>query len=83
MKYIHVYALFLMVVFLSSCKQKQTNAPPDIIRSETKDSVSSYGPTMDFPVTVFVYSLKTKPASFGLVHKEKVCSFMMVKHLQF
>src|ERR1700722_7552027 len=38
---------------------------------------------MDFPVTVFVYSLQTKPASFGLVHKEKVCSFMMVKHLQF
>src|SRR5581483_12199121 len=24
---------------------------------------------MDFPVTIFVYSLKTKPASFGLVHK--------------
>jgi ligand-binding sensor domain-containing protein len=45
MKYIHVYALFLLVVFLSSCKQKQTNVPPDIIRSETKDSVSSYGPT--------------------------------------
>ena len=45
MKYIHVYALFLMAVFLSSCKQKQINAPPDIIRSETKDSVSSYGPT--------------------------------------
>jgi len=45
MKYIYVYALFLMAVFLSSCKQKQTYAPPDIIRSETKDSVSSYGPT--------------------------------------
>ena len=38
---------------------------------------------MDFPVTVFVYSLKTKPASFGLVHKEKICSFMMEKHLPF
>src|SRR5688572_33157807 len=38
---------------------------------------------MDFPVTVFVYSLKTKPASFGLVHKEKICSFMMEKHLSF
>jgi hypothetical protein len=37
----------------------------------------------DFPVTVFVYSLKTKPASFGLVHKEKICSFMMEKHLPF
>jgi ligand-binding sensor domain-containing protein len=45
MKYIHVYALLLISVFLSSCKQKQTYAPPDIIRSETKDSVSSYGPT--------------------------------------
>src|SRR5687768_3925589 len=38
---------------------------------------------MDFPVTVFVYCLKTKPASFGLVHKEKICSFMMEKHLRF
>jgi hypothetical protein len=44
MKYIHVYALSFMTVFLSSCKQKQTYAPPDIFRSETKDSVSSYGP---------------------------------------
>jgi ligand-binding sensor domain-containing protein len=39
-----VYTLFLMSVFLTSCKQKQTYAPPGIIRSETKDSVSSYGP---------------------------------------
>ena len=29
----------------SSEGQNQTYAPPDIIRSETKDSVSSYGPT--------------------------------------
>src|SRR5690349_24692079 len=32
---------------------------------------------MDFPVTAFVYSLKTKPAGFGLVHKGKICSFVM------
>jgi ligand-binding sensor domain-containing protein len=38
---------------------------------------------MDFPVTVFVYSLKTRPASFGLVHKEKICSFMIKKYLPF
>ena len=44
-KFVKLFALFLMAVFLSSCKQKQTYAPPDIIRSETKDSVSSYGPT--------------------------------------
>ena len=43
-KFVKLFALFLMAVFLSSCKQKQTSAPPDIIRSETKDSVSSYGP---------------------------------------
>src|SRR6187402_1414307 len=29
---------------------------------------------MDFPVTIFVYFLKTKPASFGLVDKVKVRS---------
>jgi len=42
---VRLFALFLMAVFSSSCKQKQTYAPPDIIRSQTKDSVSSYGPT--------------------------------------
>ncbi len=45
MKYRHLNALFLVFVFLTSCGQNQTYAPPDIIQSETKDSVSSYGPT--------------------------------------
>jgi ligand-binding sensor domain-containing protein len=44
-KIVKLFVLFSMAVFLSSCKQKQTYAPPDIISSETKDSVSSYGPT--------------------------------------
>ncbi len=44
-KFVKLFALFLMAVFCTSCKQKQTYAPPDIIRSETKDSVSFYGPT--------------------------------------
>jgi ligand-binding sensor domain-containing protein len=43
--FVKLFALFSMAVFLSSCKQKQPYAPPDIFRSETKDSVSSYGPT--------------------------------------
>ncbi len=45
MKYINLYALFLMSVLYTSCKQKQTYPPPDIIKSEARDSVSSYGPT--------------------------------------
>jgi ligand-binding sensor domain-containing protein len=44
MKYAHVYALFLAFVFHTSCGQNQPYPPPDIIRSETKDSVSFYGP---------------------------------------
>lgn len=40
-----LFALFLMSVFCTSCGQSQTNVPPDIIMSETKDSVSTYGPT--------------------------------------
>jgi ligand-binding sensor domain-containing protein len=44
MKYIQVYTLFLMSVFLTSCGQNQTYAPPDIIKSEIKDTVTSYGP---------------------------------------
>ena len=44
MNYAHVYVLFLMFVFFTSSGQAQPYLPPDIIRSETKDSVSSYGP---------------------------------------
>lgn len=43
MKYIHVYALFLMSVFYTSCGQNQTNVPEDNIKSETKDIVTSPG----------------------------------------
>ena len=46
MKYVLISTLFLMFVFCSSCGgQNQPYPPPDIIRSETKDSVSFYGPT--------------------------------------
>ena len=41
MKYIHVYALFLVSVFLTSCGENQTNVPKDNIKSETKDRVTS------------------------------------------
>ncbi|WP_276502079.1 ligand-binding sensor domain-containing protein [Terrimonas pollutisoli] len=45
MKYVLIYTLFLMFVFCSSCGgQNQPYPPPDIIRSETKDTVTSYGP---------------------------------------
>ena len=44
MKYVHVYALFLMFVFHTSCGQNQTNVPKDNIYSEPKDIVTSYGP---------------------------------------
>jgi ligand-binding sensor domain-containing protein len=41
-KCVKLFALFSMAVFFSCCKQKQTYASPDIIRSETKDIVTSY-----------------------------------------
>jgi hypothetical protein len=44
MKYIHIYTLFLMVVFLTSCGQNQTNVSKDNINYETKDTVTSYWP---------------------------------------
>jgi ligand-binding sensor domain-containing protein len=44
MKFTPVYTLFLMSVFLISCGQTKTFAPPDNIESETKDTVTSYGP---------------------------------------
>jgi len=35
MKYIHVFTLFLLAVFHSSCAQNQTNPPQDTIKSST------------------------------------------------
>ncbi len=45
MKYIHVYALFLMSVFYTSCGQNQTDVLEAYIKSEFKDTVTSYGPS--------------------------------------
>jgi len=44
MKYVHVYAFFLISVFHTSCGQNQTNVSKDNIKTETKDTVTSYGP---------------------------------------
>lgn len=42
MKYSLIYAIFLMLVFYTSCGQNQTNAPKDNTKPETKDIVTSY-----------------------------------------
>jgi ligand-binding sensor domain-containing protein len=44
MKYIHVYALFLMSAFYSSCGQNQTYVSKDNTQSQTKDTVTSQVP---------------------------------------
>jgi len=44
MKYIHLNALFLMIAFLTSCGQSKTDVPEAYIKSEFKDTVTSYGP---------------------------------------
>ena len=41
MKYVLIYTLFLMSVFHAYCGQNQTSASKDIIKSETKDTVTS------------------------------------------
>jgi hypothetical protein len=46
MKYLYVYALLLMSVFLTLCKQSHTGLPKDTIKSETKDS-TTYRKYMD------------------------------------
>ena len=43
MKYTHIYVLFLVFVFHTSCGQNQTNVPQDHIKAETKDIVTSPG----------------------------------------
>jgi hypothetical protein len=42
-KYIDKYALFLMLAFLTSCGQNQTNSSKENIKAETKDIVTSPG----------------------------------------
>lgn len=44
MKYLLVYTLFFLSVFCISCGQNQTKISKDNIKSETKDTVTSYGP---------------------------------------
>ena len=41
MKYLHVYTLLLVLVFHTSCGQRQTNVPKDSTKPETKDVVTS------------------------------------------
>jgi ligand-binding sensor domain-containing protein len=41
MKYIHLYSLFLMFVFFTSCGQNQTNVSKDNIKFETTDTLTS------------------------------------------
>src|SRR5687768_17523695 len=44
MKYAYVYTLLLMFVFYTSCGQNQTDVSEAYIKSEFKDTVTSYGP---------------------------------------
>jgi ligand-binding sensor domain-containing protein len=45
MKYLHLYTLFLMFVFHTSCGQNQTKVPKDNVKSEIKGVITSDGPT--------------------------------------
>ncbi|WP_205514637.1 ligand-binding sensor domain-containing protein [Longitalea arenae] len=44
MKYVLIYTLFLMSVLHTSCGQNQTEVKKNIIRSKTKDTVTSHEP---------------------------------------
>ncbi len=44
MRYAHIYTLFLILVFYTSCGQNQTNPPKDNIKPETRDTVTSDWP---------------------------------------
>lgn len=44
MKYIQVYALFLVVVLHTACGQTQTEPHKDNINYDIKDTVTTYGP---------------------------------------
>src|ERR1700722_9968527 len=44
MKYTHIFTLFLMLGFCTSCGQNQTEEKKIIINSETKGVITSHGP---------------------------------------
>src|SRR5258705_9636772 len=56
MKCAHVYVLFLMVVFHTSCGQNQTTISKDNIKSETKDIVTSPGSNEKYFHTEYEYT---------------------------
>ena len=56
MKYVHVYALFLVFVFHTSCGQTQTNSPKENIKAETKDIVTSPGSNERNVHTMYEYA---------------------------
>ena len=57
MKYIQVYALFLMLVFCTSCGgQNKPDPPKENIKSETKDIVTSPGPNEHNIYTKYEYT---------------------------
>ncbi len=57
MKYVKLYALFLMVVFHTSCGgQNKPDLPKEIIKSETKDIVTSPGADERNIHTKYVYT---------------------------
>ena len=39
MKYVPIYAFFLMSFFHTSCGQNQTNVPKDNVKTETKEFI--------------------------------------------
>jgi ligand-binding sensor domain-containing protein len=46
-KYVHIYTLFLMFVFYTSCKEQDKTEPPkENIKSETKNIVNPPGPKL-------------------------------------
>lgn len=44
MKYKQSYPLFLIAIFITSCVQNQTSEPQNNSKSETKDTITAYGP---------------------------------------
>jgi hypothetical protein len=57
MKYAHLYALLLMIVFHTSCEgQNKTDLPKENIKTEAKNIVTSNGSNERYIDTKYEYS---------------------------
>ena len=80
-KYVQIYILFLVYVFLTSCRQKQTEPHDDTINYNIEDTITAYRPhTMMRNIKKGRNGTILIAASFGGVfrYEGKLCQLLLI-----